>query len=544
MANSLFYAFFLSLLIGTALTPILIIAAKSIGLVDHPGHRKVHKEPIARAGGLAFAIGALIAMGIWSIGHSLITGIVLGTIIIILTGSLDDYLDLRASHKLLAQLVAATVTTVYSQLEWQPLFGVFGYEIPQWFAMMIIIIMLVLITNAINFSDGLDGLAGGVTFLSFGTIAYMAYQINDVIVLFLTLPVMGGLLGFLRFNTFPARVFMGDGGSQFLGFLMGTVAILFTDLNRTPFSPLLLLFLVGVPLLDMLAVTTQRLIEQSSPFRADQQHLHHKLLAIGFSHHQVVLIIYALQGGMVLTAYFLRWAPDFLLAGVYLVILTSIMYFFYLVSSNKLQADAIRTASAGILYWRTWLHSVPWLSKVCVQGLGVGIIGFLIFGLFIASGISKEIAMSAIGIVILLVLSLISNTTTIPSVARMGLYLGSTFVLYLTHNFLHAGPENVQIAITGFFGLLVTLLILAIHLDEKKQFQVNPMDYLLLFLALIIPFLPQIQVSGINLGLLISRLIILFFCCEVLLQAFSSKALQLGYVSALVLLGIGIQGFL
>ena len=544
MTSSLFYTFFISLIIGTALTPVLIVAANRIGLVDKPGHRKVHKEPIARVGGLAFAIGALIAIAIWGIGHPLMNGIFLGVIIIILIGSLDDYADLRAKHKLIGQFFAAAVTTFYSHLTWQPLSGIVETELPVWLLAGIIMMILVLLTNAINFSDGLDGLAGGLTFLSFGVMAYLAYQINEVVVLFLTLPVMGGLLGFLRFNTYPARVFMGDSGSQFLGFLMGVVAILLTSQERSPFSPLLLLYFVGIPLLDMLAVTTQRICRKSSPFRADNQHLHHKLLTVGFSHHQVVLIIYVLQGGLILLGYNLRWASDLLLAGVYVLLLLCIGTFFYFVTTGRLQADTVKAASAGVLYWRTWLSSVPWLSRVCIYGLGIGVIGFLLFGLTIASDIPHEITTSIMAVVALLMIGLLFSQSAISLVTRMGLYLGSTFVLYLTHKFSAVSPTNVHVVISVFFGLLVIFLILAIHLDEIKQFHVNPMDYLLLFLAIVIPFLPEIVVGGINLGLLIARLIILFFCCEVLLQAFSDKTRQLGYVSAFTLLGIGLQGLI
>ncbi|MCA9471162.1 MAG: undecaprenyl/decaprenyl-phosphate alpha-N-acetylglucosaminyl 1-phosphate transferase [Nitrospirales bacterium] len=544
MSSSLFYTFFSSLIIGTLLTPIFIVAANHIGLVDRPGHRKVHKEPVARVGGLAFAMGALIAIGIWGIGHPIMNGIFLGIIIIVVVGSLDDYADLQARHKLFAQFFAAAITTIYSHLTWQPLSGMVETTFPPWLLAGITMTTLVLLTNAINFSDGLDGLAGGLTFLSFGVMAYIAYQINDVVVLFLTLPVMGGLLGFLRFNTYPARVFMGDSGSQFLGFLMGVVAILLTSQDRTPFSPLLLLYFAGLPLLDMIAVTAQRIYERKSPFQADSQHLHHKLLAIGFSHHQAVLIIYIFQSGMILLGYNLRWAPDLLLAGVYLLLLLSIGMFFYFAMSKKLQAGTVKTASADILYWRTWFRSIPWLSRWCVYGLGIGVFGFLLFGLTIASNIPFEITASIMGLVLLLMIGLLFSQSAISLITRMGLYLGCTFVLYLTQEFLTVNTVNVHVMISVFFGLLVVLLLLAIHLDETKQFLVNPMDYLLLFLAVVIPFLPDILMGGINLGLLLARLIILFFCCEVLLQAFADKVYQFGYLSALILLGIGLQGLL
>ncbi len=544
MTNYLFYAFFVSLIIGTTLTPILILVANQIGLLDKPNKRKMHKEPIARAGGIAFAIGAILAILLWAPQNAFIIGAMIGMVLILCIGTLDDFFDLPAKTKLYGQIMAASITATYGQLTWQPLSSLMNIELPHWIAVFIIITLLVMVTNAINFSDGLDGLAGGLSFLSFGTIAYLAYQTNDTTVMYLTLPVMGGLLGFLRFNTYPARVFMGDGGSQFLGFLLAVVALLITDSERAPFSPFLMVFFVGIPLLDLMAVTTQRLLEKGSPFLADTQHLHHKLLTIGFSHHQVVLIIYTLQILMMLMGYSLRWETDGLLIGVYLGLLGCIGAFFYFVSSERLPPDVFRAQSAGIFYWRTWLRSVPWLSITCVRSLGIGLLGFFLFALSIATHISQELGISAIGVALLIGVGLFGSPKTILTVTRMGLYLGSTFTLYLIHDYLSHQEWTWQIVMIVYFSMLVILLMLAIHLDEQKQFQVNPMDYLLLFLALLIPFFPEIQVSGINLGLLMARLIILFFCCEIVLQAFSAKTRQLAYISGMVLLGIGIQGLL
>ncbi len=541
MNGTLFYAFLLSFLIGTALTPFCIVAALKLGLVDNPGHRKVHKQPVARAGGLAFALGALISIGIWGRSDSLIQGVVVGAIIIIWLGSLDDYLDLRARLKLLGQTLAAGATAIYIHLSWLP-FGLSDiFNNLQWILVPIIVFVLVMVTNAVNMSDGLDGLAGGLSFLSFGTIAYLAYQTQDTVVLLLTLPVLGGLLGFLRFNNFPARVFMGDGGSQFLGFILASSALLLTDPMRSPFSPMLALLLIGIPLLDLLAVTIQRMAIGLSPFQADRRHLHHKLLDIGFSHHQVVLILYILQIGLLVLAYLIRWAPEPILAATYLALLSITGGFFYLSSSGRLPIGIAKPLSRTTLYWRTWAQSVGWLSTLCIKLLGMSIFGFLCLGIFLPLSVEPEIAYTAIGIATLSIIGMVIKRPGELFVTRMGLYLGLTIVAYLMQDFIYSLAWNLQLAFQGFFGLLIILLLLAIHLDEKKQFQTNPMDYLLLFLALIIPYLPEIILSGIDLGSITAKLIILFFASEVVLQAFSQKAHYWGHTSIVVLLGVGVH---
>ncbi len=147
-----------------------------------------------------------------------------------------------------------------------------------WIGIPVTVFFLVAVSNAVNLTDGLDGLAGGLSFLTLCGIAYLAYLSNDSTVLLLTVPFLGGLLGFLRYNTYPARIFMGDGGSQLLGFIMGVLAILLTNSTRGPFSPVLALFLLGLPFLDTLGVAGQRLAEGRSPFIGDRKHVHHKLM--------------------------------------------------------------------------------------------------------------------------------------------------------------------------------------------------------------------------------------------------------------------------
>ncbi len=543
MTGTLFYAFLMSLLIGTILTPCLMLGARRVGLLDQPGYRKVHKEPIARVGGVAFAVGALVAIGYWVPKFDVVIGVVAGLLIIVCMGSLDDFFDLRVRYKFGGQFLAAGVVAIYSQLFWQPFSMFLDLEIPSWLAIPLTIIMLVAITNAMNLSDGLDGLAGGLSFLSFGLVAYLAYQVNDVLVMFLTLPVLGGLLGFLRFNTFPARVFMGDGGSQFLGFALGTAALLLTYVERSPISPLLVLFIMGVPALDLVAVMTQRLLTGRGPFQADQEHLHHKLLFLGFPHHQVVLILYMLQLGMVALAFACRWSSDFLIGGLYLLLLAMMGVFYYGVYSGKLSAGLFKSLTAETLYWRTWLQARPWLSQWSLYGLVVGLVGFFLLGLVLPSTLPDKGSYVVAWLGVIVVWGLYGDTKTSLFTTRMGLYLGSTFVLYGVEHALVGATVWLIVLFQGFFGFAFIAILLTIHLDEYRRFTPNPMDYLLLLLAVSMPFLFNAQWGGVEVGEMMAKLIVLFFACEVLLQVFSTKLRHLGYVSGVVLLSLATRPF-
>ena len=543
MTGALFYAFLMSLLIGTILTPCLMLGGRRVGLLDKPGHRKIHKEPIARVGGIAFAVGALVSIGYFAPKFGVVIGVIAGLLIIVCMGSLDDFFDLRVRYKFGGQFLAASVMAIYSHLSWQPFSMFLGFEISSWLAIFLSIIILVAITNAMNLSDGLDGLAGGLSFLSFGLVACLAYQVNDALVMFLTLPVMGGLLGFLRFNTFPARVFMGDGGSQFLGFALGAAALLLTYVERNPFSPLLALFLIGIPLLDLITVMTQRLLTGGNPFQADQEHFHHKLLTLGFSHHQVVLIIYVVQIGLVVLAYVCRWSSDFLLGGLYLLLLVLMGTFYYVVYSGRLSSGPFKRLSAETLDWRTWLHARPWLSKGCLYGLVVGVVGFFLLGVVLPSTLPEKGLYLMVGLGVFVLGGLWGDDKTRLLTTRMGLYLGSTFVLYGFEHALVEATLWLHLLFQTFFGLVFIGLILTIHLDQGKQFTPNPMDYLLLFLALVMPLLFNVQWGVVELGEMMAKLIVLFFVCEVLLQAFSTKVQHLGYLSGGVLLSLATRSF-
>ncbi len=543
MTGILFYAFLLSLLIGTILTPCLMLGATRMGIVDHPDPRKVHKEPIARAGGIAFAVGALVAIGYWGPQHAAMVGTLLGALSIVCMGCLDDFLDLRVRYKFGGQFLAAGVVATYSHLTWQPFSMLLGFELPDLWAIFLTIILLVAMTNAMNLSDGLDGLAGGLSFLSFGLVAYLAYQINDSFILYLTLPIMGGLLGFLRFNTYPARVFMGDGGSQFLGFMLGVSVLFLTQADRSPISPWLVLFIFGVPLVDLIAVTTQRLLSGGSPFKADQQHLHHKLLSLGFSHHQVVIILYGLQVLLVLMAYAFRWSSDGFLMGMYFFVVAGFGSFYYVVSSGRLRPDVFLKWSTSTLCWRSWVDSNQWLSRWSLHGLLAGLIGFFILGAYSSFYMPMKFSYLAWGLVVLVFGAMLGDAKSILLTTRMALYLGSTFVLYVVEHALVDATQQLSVLFHGFFALLIIGLLLAIHLDKDKRFQPNPMDYLLLLLAVAIPGLLTIQLGPVDFGEMMAKLIILFFVCEVLLQAFSSKVRHLGYFSGIVLFSLATRAF-
>ena len=299
MTSAVFFSFITSLFICMALIPPLQLNAGRWSFMDLPGERKVHANPIPRVGGIAFGFAALLSIFFWVPQDPIIPPVLVSAAIILGFGIWDDRANLNYRTKLIGQLLAVFVVVVIGHIRFEQIPFFYEEEAPLWLTVPLTVVFLVGASNAVNLSDGLDGLAGGLAFLSFAGIAYLTYLSHDITVLVLAAGFLGGLLGFLRYNTYPARIFMGDAGSQLLGFSMGVLVLVLSDPSRTPFPVSVGLLVLGLPFLDTIAVMAQRIAKGRSPFIGDRNHVHHKLLALGLSHYEAVIVIYGIQAVMV-----------------------------------------------------------------------------------------------------------------------------------------------------------------------------------------------------------------------------------------------------
>ena len=267
--------------------------AEFIGAMDLPNERKVHKVPIARLGGLGIYGGFLIGYMLFGQQSIQMNAILIGSFIIIITGIIDDIRPVPAKYKLLGQLAGAAVIPFYGKIILQDVsaFGIyldFGV-----FSPAITMIFIVGIINCINLIDGLDGLAGGIASIYFLTIGIIALFLNHTVGLELTLTfvMLGGTLGFLYHNFYPAKIFMGDSGSMFLGYIISVIALLgFKNVTLTSFAvPCLIL---AIPILDTLFAIIRRLVNHKPISAPDKNHFHHQLLKLNLGQGKTVLIIY------------------------------------------------------------------------------------------------------------------------------------------------------------------------------------------------------------------------------------------------------------
>lgn len=273
--------------------PIVRQIAIHIGAIDIPNKRKVHKVPIPRLGGLGIYAGFLL--GYLLFGHQSVqmNSILIGSIIIVITGMIDDIKPIPARYKFLGQLVAALIVPIYGGIILKDIsfFGVYiSFGV---FSIPITVLFIVAIMNCINLSDGLDGLAGGLAAIYFLMIGIIALTLNNGNGLdtLLTFIMLGSTLGFLVHNFNPASIFMGDSGSLFLGYIISVIALL--GYKNVTFTSLIVpVFLLMIPIIDTFFAIIRRTLKHESITMPDKSHLHHQLLKLNFSPRMAVLIIY------------------------------------------------------------------------------------------------------------------------------------------------------------------------------------------------------------------------------------------------------------
>ena len=539
MSASLFFSFVGSLLICMALIPALTASAWRFQFVDMPRDRRMHAAPIAKVGGIAFAVGTIAAVLVWAPKDHMILASLLGGVVILLFGIWDDRVELGSRTKFAGQILAATIVIVFADVRVAAVPFFDDLALPIWAAALITLIVIVGMTNAVNLADGLDGLAGGLSLLSFAGIAYLAYQADDTTLMLLMVPVLGSLLGFLRFNTYPARVFMGDAGSQFLGHYLAVAAIILVDPARAPYSPLIVLFLWGIPLLDTVGVMGQRLLEGRSPFIGDRNHIHHKLLAMGLTHRQAVTLIYMAQGLSIGCAYLLCWQADGVVLSAYLLFAGLVLSLFIFAPRVKSAAawtatpaptaPAAEPSTAALREWP--LLVLKWLVPL-----------YLLICVAIPREIPNDVGLIAAGLLAAVVGTLVVAKWA-PMAIRIGLYIGSTFIMYYGELAPRVLMQGLMTPLSIGFALLAVLVVLTIRLTGDDRFQTTPLDYLIVLLALMLPFLPDLMIGDVHISLLTAKLIVLFFAFELLLQVSRATVARLGWITAWMLAGLVVRAW-
>lgn len=520
----MFFTFLLAMFVTMVLIPPLMWIAGRFNVFDFPDERKVHTRAIPRIGGIAMVAGVFLPLILWLVPQQQVVGLLIGMGVILLFGVWDDCKNLDYRVKFLGQLLAALVVVVYGgvRIEIIPFSGLDA--LPIYWSIPLTVFILMGVTNAINLADGLDGLAGGTTLLSLGAIALLAYLEHEGVVVFIVLALIGSILGFLRFNTHPARIFMGDGGSQFLGFSVGVSVLMLTHHEGSHLSPALPILLLGLPILDTAMVIGQRLYEGRSPFSPDKNHIHHKLLALGFDHYEAVFFIYIVQAALVISAYFLRYAPDAVILAVYAAVCVLVLMVFRLtaisgwrvrqqiaVPLSPLSPDEEQTHRVGFQqYYPSLSGAASWIALVAIPA-------YLILSVVSAKTVSADIGLLAAVLVgVLLLLFLKQRGHPFNWIERAGIYILSTLVIHLNKTVSGYLMENILFW-NLFFFVLVLVVIAGFRFSPDGRFKMTPLDFLVIFIAFTVPNLPGLYLPAVSIGAGIAQLIVLFYGIELIL---------------------------
>lgn len=296
-----------ALIISFAATPIVKTFAQKVGAMDVPGEeRRVHDHPIPRMGGLAIFLGFLFSVLLFADINRQLQGILLGCVIIVATGAIDDIISLNAWVKLLMQILAAVVAVLHgveiNVLANPALWSSTEFLVLGSLSIPVTILWIVGITNSVNLIDGLDGLAVGVSTISSLTMLVIALVVSDSSVAIVLAALVGACVGFMPYNLNPAKIFMGDTGALLLGYVLATMSILGLFKFYAVVSFAVPLLAVAVPLFDTVFAFCRRLFKGQSPMHPDRGHFHHRLIDMGLSQKQAVAVLYSISGILGLSA--------------------------------------------------------------------------------------------------------------------------------------------------------------------------------------------------------------------------------------------------
>ena len=276
--------------------PYMAKIAKHVGAIDEPRTRHIHKIPMPKLGGLGIFMGFLFGYMLFGVNSIQMNSVLIGSFIIIVVGIIDDIKPIKSMQKLLGQVLAALVIIFYGNIVLSHA-TVFGYDIS--FGLLkypITLLFIIGCVNIINLIDGLDGLSSGISSIFFITIGIISFFQGKLETLgaIITFIMLGATLGFLIHNFYPAKIFAGDTGSMFMGFIIAIVALL--GFKGTMLTSLIVpLLILGIPILDTVFAILRRLLKKQPIFSADKEHTHHQFLKMNFSQRTTVLIIYSMN---------------------------------------------------------------------------------------------------------------------------------------------------------------------------------------------------------------------------------------------------------
>lgn len=510
--------FILAMVVTMVWLPVLTRLAHRWLIVDQPGSRKVHSSPIPRVGGVAMALGVFVAAPLTIQLQSADRWFLGAAAILIAFGVADDRFDLDYRLKLVGQLLAVSVVVFAGGVRIQSIALSDRFLLPDWISLPLTMLFIVGVTNAVNLADGLDGLAGGTTFLSLCAVALMSSFAGGASSTALALALAGAVLGFLRFNTYPATVFMGDAGSQLLGFSVAVLSIRATQNSASEISAAIPVLLLALPILDTLSVMVQRISEGRSPFSADKNHIHHKLLALGFQHHEAVTVIYVLQGALFVAAYVLRYESDLLIISIVISFFVLAIALLQLATRSgwHLRPAGSTPGPAAPLVIRVTSERGSIAAEIADAVLAVAVLLYAFLVICRTDRLTSDfLILTLVLLAVLIVYAAVLRLSPLTVVEKAVLYVGVTGLVYLDSL---TSPDDRILTILNWVVVCIVAIATALRLrlSRDRRFQLSPLDVIVLFMSLVVPSLPGSLHLPNALALGLAKLVVFYYAVEML----------------------------
>ncbi|TYO98340.1 UDP-GlcNAc:undecaprenyl-phosphate GlcNAc-1-phosphate transferase [Geothermobacter ehrlichii] len=529
-----FYIFLTALFAALLAVPALRRWALGTGSLDLPDEeRKVHSQATPRLGGVAIFLAFLFAMLMFKEFNLQVRALMAGGLIIFVTGLADDLVGLSPGRKFAGQILACLVTMTVGDLYLSNLGDLFGFGeivLPLWLAIPFTVFAVVGMINAVNLIDGLDGLAGGVTVIALATFFVLDLHAGSGECMILCAALLGGVLGFLKYNVYPARIFMGDVGSLLVGFLLGFLAIQLTQNPGQSISPMVPVLVLGVPIIDTVWVMTQRMLCGGSPFVADRTHLHHKFLDLGVQHRFTVLIIYGLSLFGAVCALQLHEQPEYLLLAGYLAVSGLFYLALRFVLRHRDRFPLLQRDSQAGLKQTAAYRRMQDLADLAVNGLKA-LVGLLLLLAVLAGGrASTQEAIFALAVVG-------SGAVLVWLTRDPGnhffhgfLYLaGLVLIVLLEQAGGHRIVGELDVARAGLilYGLMAPLVVVKIIFKRPQEIYLStPFDFLILAMSLSLVIVSPEVTLAYNLPWIVGKAVLLFLALKIVAISARSYANQ------------------
>jgi UDP-GlcNAc:undecaprenyl-phosphate/decaprenyl-phosphate GlcNAc-1-phosphate transferase len=529
----------LAVAVSMLVVPLARSLAPRLGLIDMPDPRKVHTVPIPRVGGWGITLGSLLPIALMYGLDPLAQSFMAGGLILFAFGVWDDARSIGHWAKFAGQLLAAGLVVYYGGL-WVSRMPFVDGAIPAAFGKPFTLFALVGVINAVNHSDGLDGLAAGESILSLIALAILGHMSGSPLVLSIALAFIGGILGFLRYNSHPAYMFMGDSGSQVLGFALGFLVVYLTQSANTSLSAALPLLVVGLPIADILSVLYQRIRGRLHWFKATRNHVHHRLLELGFDHSETVVIIYSIQAAFVVTAVLDRYESDITVALAYAVGVAAL--FSALAVAERAGWRLPRARGAESRLSRTLVMLTA--SKATLRGpllliTAVTPVVMVLSAVWIVR-VPPDVTTAAAVLAVVPAVQLLWPRAMTPALLRLAIYATASLPAYILISYPGAIPHGLQWLISAVVIVLGLAVVVYVRFSGAERFGTTPTDFLIVCGVVALSVFGGIEVNSRNVVEAVLFATVLMYACEVIVagtpEGGSRRLLQLSTLGTLLII--------